>query len=566
MDRIIHSLMADYLQAMQIHETEESDQFERFSSYCTIAQHYEEQYDIEDVILGGGNDCGIDSLAIVVNGHMVTSVEEIDDLININKGLSDITFILTQAKTTPGFSSGDIGTFGAGAVDFFSVDHHMVRNDKVEEKGRIIDRIFQNAAQIKRNPECYLYYVTTGKWEDDQNCNARINPIVSDLLDMNIFSNVRFIPVGSKQLQQFYRETKEEIETTIRFEKRVLLPEIPNIDEAYLGYVSFREYLKLISYENGDIRRNVFYDNVRDYQGNENKVNAAISNTITTNGDTFMLLNNGVTIICKSLSCSRDDFTLKGYQIVNGCQTSHALYNNKHSVNGNLFVPVKIIETSNDETINSIIKGTNSQTTIPDEQLLALTEFHRSLEAYYQTFSGNDRLYYERRSKQYSNVPDIDRTRIITVSMQIKSVAAMFFDKPNLSSRYYGTLLKETDGLFADGNSYIVYYTSAFLLFKLDNLFKLHLIPPEYKKYRYHMLMQIKYDLAQGSIPLLNSRKIEGLCTKILDCAKVQENLLIVVERVKQQIDKYVTDLTDKDMVKSVPLVDSLRKEYLANR
>ena len=44
------------------------------------------------------------------------------------------------------------------------------------------------------------------------------------------------------------------------------------------------------------------------------------------------------------------------------------------------------------------------------------------------------------------------------------------------------------------------------------------------------------------------------------------ENLLIVVERVKQQIDKYVTDLADKDMVKSVPLVDSLRKEYLANR
>ncbi len=31
MDRIIHSLMADYLQATQIHETEESDQFERFS-------------------------------------------------------------------------------------------------------------------------------------------------------------------------------------------------------------------------------------------------------------------------------------------------------------------------------------------------------------------------------------------------------------------------------------------------------------------------------------------------------------------------------------------------------
>lgn len=492
MDRIIQNLMDNYISSHQIQDAEQDKKFEKFAAYCTVAQHYEDQYDIDDIMLGGGNDCGIDAMAIIVNGHMITSPDEIDDLISINKGLSDIEFVLVQSKTTPGFSSGDIGTFGAGAKDFFSVEHHMVRNEQIIEKGAIVDHLFEKAASIKKNPECYLYYVTTGQWNKDPNCVARINNVCSDLEELNIFSNVKFIPIGATELQHYYRDTKEDIEITIRFEKRVLLPEIPEITEAYLGYVPCSEYLKLISNENGDLRRTVFYDNVRDYQGNDNKVNAAISKTITTSGDVFVLLNNGVTIICKALSYTRDDFTLKGYQIVNGCQSSHALFYNKDSVCGNLFVPIKLIVTSNDDTINSIIKATNSQTTVPDEQLLALTEFHRQLEAYYLTFQGDERLFYERRSKQYSNVQEIDRARIITVSMQIKSVAAMFFDKPHLSSRYYGTLLKETDGIFADGNNYIVYYTSAYLLFKLDSLIKSHSIPPEYKKYRFHMLMQIK--------------------------------------------------------------------------
>ena len=55
---------------------------------------------------------------------------------------------------------------------------------------------------------------------------------------------------------------------------------------------------------------------MRDYQG-ENEVNLEIAETIKSASDKFILLNNGVTIICKKLTNLRNKFTLTDYQIVN---------------------------------------------------------------------------------------------------------------------------------------------------------------------------------------------------------------------------------------------------------
>ena len=169
----------------------------------------------------------------------------------------------------------------------------------------------------------------------------------------------------------------------------------------------------------------MFYDNVRDYKG-DNPVNHEMAETVSNDPNKFVLFNNGVTVICKKLSCLRNRFTLTDYQIVNGCQTSHVLFNNKDVITEDLQIPIKIIETENDDTVNQIIKATNRQTQVSDEQLIALNEFHRKLEAFYATFSGASRLYYERRSKQYNYGTDIEKVRIVSIAIQNKYVASMF--------------------------------------------------------------------------------------------------------------------------------------------
>ncbi len=560
MDRIVQSYIDDFLKSQQIDEKDSSKQFEMFSSYCAVAQQYTEVFDLNDILTGAGGDCGIDGIAIIANGTIISSKEEVDDLIELNKGLSDMLFVFIQSKTSSGFSSGEMGTFGAGVVDFFSETPQFVRNQFIQEKSDLINYIFNKAVHFKSKPCCFLYYVTTGKWVDDQNCVARKNMIIHDLEELDLFKEVQFIPVDVKLIQKYYRNTIDVIETEIDFSQKVLLPDIPKIKQSYLGYVDYEEYLKLIVGDNGEIRKNVFYDNVRDYQG-DNEVNIEIAETIKSASNKFILLNNGVTIICKKLTNLRNKFTLTDYQIVNGCQTSHVLYYNKELINGNLQIPIKLIETLDEDTVNNIIKATNRQTQVTNEQLIALNEFHRQLEAFYQTFSGTQKLYYERRSKQYNYMTEVEKVRIVTISTQIKAAAAMFFDKPHLASRYYGRLLKSVDGIFNEEHKLSPYYTCAYLLYKLEYLFRNKLLPAQYRKFRYHILMLIKYDFSDGKVPNLNSNKIENVCKKILECANDNVELQNEVERMIAIINKHITDASDTESTKSASLIEELKLE-----
>ena len=561
MDRIVQSYIDDFLKSQQISETDKSKQFEMFASYCAIAQQYTEVFDLNDVLTGAGGDCGIDGIAVIANGTIVTSKEEVDDLIELNKGLSDMIFIFIQSKTSASFSSAEMGTFGAGVVDFFSETPQFVRNDFIAEKSDLFNYVFSKAVHFKAKPNCVLYYVTTGKWVDDQNCTARKNMIIHDLEELDLFKEVQFFPVDVNLIQKYYRNTIDVIETEIDFSQKILLPDIPKINQSYLGYVDYDEYLKLIVGENGEIRKNVFYDNVRDYQG-DNEVNLEIAETIKSAANKFILLNNGVTIICKKLTNLRNKFTLTDYQIVNGCQTSHVLYYNKNLVNSNLQIPIKMIETSDEDTVNSIIKATNRQTEVTNEQLIALNEFHRKLEDFYRTYTGTQKLYYERRSKQYNYMSEVEKVRIVTISTQIKAAASMFLDRPHLASRYYGRLLKSVNGIFNEEHKLLPYYTCAYLLYKLEYLFRNKIIPAQYRKFRYHILMLIKYDFADGRVPDLNANKMDTLCEKILECANDNTALQKEVEEMIEVIDKHISDASDTESTKSASLVDELKAEF----
>ena len=87
-----------------------------------------------------------------------------------------------------------------------------------------------------------------------------------------------------------------------------------------------------------------------------------------------MLLNNGVTIVADSISKTGDIFTLEDYQIANGCQTSHVLFNNTAYLTSAIQIPVKLIVSQNSDVKNRIIKATNRQTPVKTEELTALTD------------------------------------------------------------------------------------------------------------------------------------------------------------------------------------------------
>jgi hypothetical protein len=317
--------------------------------------------------------------------------------------------------------------------------------------------------------------------------------------------------------------------------------------------------VNIITDDNGDIIPQIFYDNVRDYQGG-NKVNSEISNTLTSaNKNMFFAMNNGVTIISEKIHDSRESVEIESFQIINGCQTSNVIFENRESLSDDVYVPIRLIETSNQDVMSKIIRATNRQTEVKEQDLIAFTDFQKSLEAYYGSIEQIHRLYYERRAKQY-NKTKIERKRIVDKSMQIKSFSSYFYNKPDMATRYFRTLFNRFESkLFIREHKYCPYYMTAYLLYGIDESFRKGKIDKVYKKIKYFILMMLKYEFRK----ILNIQKELGLdhkkhdssyCENVLKYCYTEDNLESLIVSVVSKIERFDFDFNNRDLGKSEEL------------
>ena len=555
MDRITESLIEELLNNLELDSQGAPKDFEKLVNYSIISNEYSKTFEVDSVTVGDGNDTGIDGIAIIVNGQLIESREEIDDIIE-RSGSLEVKYIFNQAKTSSSFNSGEIGTFLFGINDFFASTPTLVRNESIERFAEISNYLYSKASYFIENPDLKVFYVTTGKWTDDQNLSAVISQGHNNLEQKNLFDNVIITPLGAREIAKSYRKTKEAISTSFTFNNRVTLPNIKGISEAYIGLLPYSEFIKILAEDDGKLR-NVFEDNVRDFQGDTNDVNSGIDSTINSaSSDIFSVLNNGVTIVASDISATGDNFTIKEYQIVNGCQTSNVLYNNRNSQYlDKVNIPIKIISTSDDEIKNSITLATNNQTPIKKEQLASLTAFQRSLEQYYNSFKDDNRLYYERRSKQYNSDSSVLKTRIITVPIQIKSFSAMFLDNPHSVTSFFGVIVKRLNEgkspVFDKEHTYIPYYTSAYAYFRLEHHFRRRNIDSQYKKVRFPILMILRMLINSNPVPHFSSSKqMEKFCNPILDILYDETKSLVLFNKCIEVINNSDFDHLDKQDVK----------------
>jgi cold shock CspA family protein len=532
-DRIIESYLKDFVEKFDFTALNEAEAFERFVNYCVISKHHPDSFDPDEVGLGGGGDLGLDGLGVLVNEHLVFSRSDVDYFKKMLRRL-DVQVIFIQAKTSPRFDGADIGTFFSGVRQFCSREKPLGANNAVIERHEIKEYIFDSSIDMDRSPICRLYYVTTGTWTEEPALRARIDQGVTDINQTGLFSSVEFIPVDAEGIKRIYRELHHKIVREVVFEKHTILPQISGVQEAYIGIVPCLEYLKLISDDEGSLNRRLFYDNVRDFQGH-NPVNREIQDTVqdAARNNRFALLNNGVTIVARDINKVGATFRLKDYQIVNGCQTSHILYLNRQYLTREIFLPLKLIVTTDIEVTNQIIQGTNRQTEVKLEAFESLAPFQKELEELYLALgrSRQEPLYYERRSKQYDHL-GIRRDRIITLPTQVNCFLAMFLNEPHSTHRYYGELLSSyKHRLFSDSHSRLPYFVSGTALATLEHLIGQGQLPRNWRPMRFQLLMVFRVLNEPNELPVLNSRAIEKYCDALLEILEDEKRSEMAFER-----------------------------------
>lgn len=236
-------------------------------------------------------------------------------------------------------------------------------------------------------------------------------------------------------------ENAQIISNTLVFNKMTDEIDCAEYGKVRFGAISIGEMMKVIWNDDKRVPNELYGYNVRDVL-KDSKINKSIESTIVNQKDLFLLLNNGITMIVDKQERRGDSgIYLENIRIVNGCQTSHAILNTcRNSTQHNeTKVPVKIIETRDENILGEITYSSNNQNTVSKANLFAIEPQIFKLEKSYKNFfleypeTPLLKVDLERRQGQFSNNPN---AAFIDMLAQSKSYIAIWESKPHDATMY----------------------------------------------------------------------------------------------------------------------------------
>lgn len=545
-----------------LHHLSESEVFEAYTIYSVMSGQLGHGIDPLRVHLKG-NEFGLDGAGVVIQGELVTDTDEaIAALEDTNN--PEVEFVFFQSKTGTGYDYGDIGKL-FDAVEHFFNDELYGESDQLDDLINVKDVIYKKAI-TKKNPGLRIYYATSGIYKNPSRIEKLINDRTQKLRDLSMFDAARICVemLGADKLQTFYRSASRSAQAKIDFPKQVSLPKNGKVEQGYIGFLDASELVKMVEVKDDDgevigINRYVFFDNVRDYNQNSS-LNKRISDTIEKDqGSDFVFRNNGVTVIAKAIHRTADEFRIEDYQIVNGCQTTNILFNNRENLEGTS-VPFRLIGTNNDEFISSIIIGTNSQNQIKEEQFLALLPFVKNLEEYCQATDDQYKIFIERRENQYQR-EEIERARIMQLPVLMKAISATLLKQPNRSARDYKKIFKENaETILQEDSDVRLYHATAYLYYGLEFLWRNQKIDSGLKIFRFYLLWAV-FEKVTGGVDALNVRKpnqLASLSKSLIDTAEDEDKFKSLLKDIAGKLTSISAQLSSEGREK---LRDAIRSD-----
>ena len=356
----------------------ESTLFEIYCNYCVVSKSFLGRFNPSNITTKE-DDASIDGLAFIIDGELILSEDDATQAFDTHKTGLNTKLIITQSKSGERFIKDEIANFGSGIRDFLSLDPKLPNGEVNQEALKILNVILDNLNKVANKlPDIEVYYCTSGVYSREKEIVASFDIIDRDVNSLGIFRNVLVKPLGRSELIKIWNSINSNNEAKLHLQEYFGIPEMPNIPQSYIALINAREFVdKLLKDENGNIKNEVFEENIRAFLG-ETPVNNKIRTTLEDSNKKkiFSVLNNGITIVTPELTLTPNskEIHLKNYQVINGCQTSNTLFYNYEHLNEDTNTIVKCIESINEEYITEIISATNSQTEIPKESFFSLKE------------------------------------------------------------------------------------------------------------------------------------------------------------------------------------------------
>jgi len=187
--------------------------------------------------------------------------------------------------------------------------------------------------------------------------------------------------VGRTKLEEWYNDTQTPILVSDKIEFRITdgFEIIGETWKAYVTAMPGRLLHKLYKQHGAKL----FSANVRDYLGSRRSdanINNGIKQSAVQTPADFWVYNNGLTILVHSYDkLTSRKISMTGISIVNGAQTTGALGSLSKRPSADLLVPVRLVVTSDANTIFDIIQYNNSQNKVTASDFRSRDKIQRRL-------------------------------------------------------------------------------------------------------------------------------------------------------------------------------------------
>lgn len=463
--RILYELFRQEHQESAPH-IEEAHYFEFFASAQILKGKDLSDEEIEQGVLGSGNDGGCDAVYTFLNNCNMTE-DLVSDLVASKSAVVDLVII--QAKRETSFSEDAIMKWKTISQNLLEIGvddsgYTSRYNEDVLNAFSLFRDLYVKL--LRYTPKLNIRYCyATFADEVHPNVAAQANELIEIVK--------RLFPSPKTSVTvEFWDANKILLAAQTQAERQIslTLSETPvNIGthRDYVALVNLGKYYTFITDENGDLRKHIFEANVRDYQGH-NSVNQDIQATLDADGpEDFWWLNNGITLLTdEAVLVTSKELVLTDPAVVNGLQTSNEIFQYFKAHPDRLIsetrnILVRIIVPESEESRDRIILATNNQTNIPKSSLRANDPIHWQIELF---FRGRG-LYYDRRKNYYKNQGK-KSNEIVSVSFLAQCLMSLLLQKPDYARARPSTLLTKDETyntLYNEHQNLDVFYNVAVL-------------------------------------------------------------------------------------------------------
>lgn len=408
------------------------------------------------ILTGGDGDIQIDAVAIVVNGEIVRTEEdlaELEDAVGEDDAVA-VSFVFVQATGQPPSSDrlgGKISGFSDGVFAFLDNDGRDATgiNSSIMSWIALKNRIFAilEDNEIEACCECAMYLVWGRQIQpEDGNVRRAIKTAEDKIRQHGLiagkFNAIRFSLFDSAKLEDIIIGVDHHV--VVPMASFVKVPAVTGAKACYLGYFRADHLLNMITSDPSEgepqVRSSFFAANVRSYLGAGARVNSAIADTLRDPKvrAQFALRSNGIAITARDREEMPDgNVRLKFAQIVNGCQTSHTLFSQRDLLQGaageQVYIPVKIIVADDPAIIGAAILALNRQTPIEEAQVVTERDVVDRLHSIFSDDAARpeNRAFFERRINEYKDRKEIEKGRIISLYDLARAYASAFLPRPD---------------------------------------------------------------------------------------------------------------------------------------